>query len=132
MSQRDDMERLRRVYDEWARGEYWSVDVYDPGIVFVLGDSLPEPGVYEGIEGMDRGFRGWLESWRDLRFELGELIPAGETIVATYRQTGTGRTSGVHTEVDGYHVWRMRDRRAVRLEVHLDRAAAYEAAGLSE
>ncbi len=76
MSQQDDMERLRRVYDEWARGEFWSADIYDPEIVFVLGDSLPEPGIYEGLEGMERGFRGWLESWRDLRFELNELIPA--------------------------------------------------------
>ena len=58
MSQRDDMERLRRVYDEWARGEFWSADIYDPEIVSVLGDSLPEPGIYEGLEGMERGFRG--------------------------------------------------------------------------
>ena len=83
MSQRDDMERLRRVYDERARGELWGADIYDPEIVFVLGDSLPEPGIYEGLEGfLERGFRGWLESWRDLRFELDELIPASEAIVA--------------------------------------------------
>ena len=124
------MERLRRVYDEWARGELWSADIYDPEIVFVLGDSLPEPGIYEGLEGLERGFRGWLESWRDLRFELDELIPAGEAIVAMYHQTGTGRASGVHTELDGGHVWRMRDGKAVRLEVHSNRAAALEAAGL--
>ena len=123
------METVRGVYYEWARGEFWGVDICDPEIVFVLGDSLPEP---EGLDGLERGFRGWLESWRDLRFELDELIPASEAIVATFHQTGIGRASGVHTELDGGHVWRMRDGKAVRLEVHTNRADALEAAGLSE
>ena len=92
--------------------------------------AFPEPGIYEGLDGMERGFRGSLESWRDLRFELNELIPASDAIVAMYHQTGSGRASGVHTELDGGHVWRMRDGKAVRLEVHSNRAAALEAAGL--
>ena len=38
------METVRGVYYEWARGELWGVDIYDPEIVFVLGDSLgPQP-----------------------------------------------------------------------------------------
>lgn len=124
------MERLRRVYDEWARGEFWNADIYDPDIVFVLGDSLPEPGTFEGLKGLERGFRGWLASWRDLRFELQELIPAADAIVAMYHQSGTGRASGAHTELDGGHVWRMREGRAVRLEVHSNREAALSAVGL--
>jgi ketosteroid isomerase-like protein len=132
MSQPDDLQTLRAVYDEWARGEYWNASVYDPEIVFVFGDTLPEPGVFEGIEEMGRGFRGWLESWRDLRFELEELIPVGDRILATYHQTGTGRASGARTELRGGHVWTMRDGRAVRLEVHLTRAAAFEAIGLAD
>jgi ketosteroid isomerase-like protein len=123
------MESLRSVYAEWAGGEFWSAGIYDPEIVFVLGDSLPEPGTFEGIDGLERGFRGWLASWQDLRFELRELIPVGDAIVATFHQTGVGRASGIHTELDGGHVWWMRDGRAVRLEVHTTRAAALEAAG---
>jgi hypothetical protein len=101
------MQRLRSVYDEWARGEYWSVDIYDPEIVFVLGDSLPEPGTYQGLEGLERGLSRLAGELADLRFDLDELIPAGEAIVAMYHQSGTGRASGVHTELDGGHVWRM-------------------------
>ena len=55
------METVRGVYYEWARGELWGVDIYDPEIVFVLGDSLPEP---EGLDGLERGSRGWLEGRR--------------------------------------------------------------------
>ena len=123
---------LRGVYDDWARGEFWNADVYDPEIVFVLGESLPDPGVYKGIEGVDRGFRGWLESWRELRLELEELIPVGERIVAVFHQTGIGRTSGIRAELEAGHVWTMRNGKAVRLEVHMSSAEALQAAGHSE
>ncbi len=132
MSQQEDFETLRGVYAEWARGEFWNVAVYDPEIEFVFGDSVPERGTYIGIEGMSKAFRGWLESWRELRFELEELIPAGERIVAAYLQTGIGRVSGIPIELRGGHIWTMRDGKALRLEVHVNRAAAFEAAGLSQ
>jgi uncharacterized protein len=132
MSLPEDLETLRGVYDEWARGEFWNADVYDPEIVFVLGDSLPDPGTYNGIEGLDKGFRGWLETWRELRFELEELIPAGDRIVVVFRQSGIGRTSGIQTEMESGHVWTMRNGKAVRLEVHMSRAEALEVAGLTE
>ena len=130
MAREDDLETLHRVYDEWSRGEFWNVSFYDPEIVFVLGESLPDPGVYHGIEEMGRGFRGWLESWRDLRFELEELMPAGERIVATYHMTGDGQASGAAVDLHGGHVWTMRDGRANRLEVHVSREAALAAAGV--
>jgi hypothetical protein len=96
MSLPEDLEALRGVYDEWARGEFWNADVYDPEIVFVLGDSLPDPGTYKGIEGLDKRFRGWLESWRELRFELEELIPlvSGSSSSSTKRASAEQAVSG--------------------------------------
>ena len=132
MSQQEDIETLRGVYDEWARGEFGNVAVFDPEIEFVFGVGVPERGTYTGIEAMRNAFRGWLESWRDLRFELEELIPAGDRIVAAYHETGIGRSSGIRTELHGCHIWTMRNGKVVRLEIHASRAAALEAAGLSE
>ncbi len=132
MSHEDDLATLRRVYEEWSLGEFWNESFYDPEIVFVLGDSLPDPGIYHGIEEMGKGFRGWLESWRNLRFDLEELIPAGDRIVAIYHMTGDGQASGAAVDLHGGHVWEMRDCRAVRLEVHVSREAAIAAAGLHE
>ena len=132
MSQEEDLRTLRRVYDDWARGEFWDVSTYDPEIEFVIGPSLPEPGTYHGYAGMEKGFRGsWLESWKQLRFEAEEFITAGEgRIVVLYRQSGIGKMSGVEAELQGGHVWTMRDGKAVRLEVHAHRHEALEAAGL--
>jgi ketosteroid isomerase-like protein len=133
MSGEEDLRTLRGVYDDWARGQFWEVSAYDPEIEFVLGPSLPEPGTYHGHAGMEKGFRGWLDSWRALRFEAEEFIDAGEgRIVVLYRQTGIGRTSGAEAELHGGHVWTMRDGKAVRLEVHAHRREAIEAAGLTE
>jgi ketosteroid isomerase-like protein len=134
MSQKDDLETLRRIYAQWARGEFWDLAAFDPEVEFVLAPSLPEPGIYRGYEGMGKGFReGWLESWSDLRFEAEEVVVASEArIVVLYRQTAIGKSSGVKTEARGGHVWTMRDGRVVRLEVHANRDAALEAAGLRE
>ncbi|MGH2974020.1 MAG: nuclear transport factor 2 family protein [Solirubrobacterales bacterium] len=132
MSHEEDIKTLRRVYDDWGRGEFWDVAAYDPKIEFVLGSDLPEPGTYYGYEGMERGFRSWLDSWRDLRFEAEEFIAAGDgRILVLFRQTAIGQTSGVKAESHGGHVWTMRDGKAVRLEVHAHRDAALEAAGLA-
>lgn len=127
-----DMELLRRIYGEWAQGRFWDVSYYDPEIEFVLGADLPDPGTYTGLTGLEAGFRNWLESWRTLRFELEELYPAGESILAAFHMTGVGKASGAETDVHGAHVWTMRDGRAVRIEVYMNRPEAFEAAGLQD
>jgi ketosteroid isomerase-like protein len=134
MSQENDLKPLRGIYEHWARGEFWDVSPYDPEIEYVLGHDLPETGTYHGYEGMDRGFRsGWLDSWTDLRIDAEEFRAASEgRIVVLVHQTGTGKTSGVKAETHGAHVWTLRDRKVVRLEIHTRRKDALEAAGLSE
>jgi ketosteroid isomerase-like protein len=133
MPQENDLGTLERVYNDWARGEFWDVSVYAPEIEFVIGPSLPEPGTHHGLDGMVKGFReSWLDSWRDLRFEAEEFIVGTEgRILVLFRQTALGKSSGVATEQHGSHVWTMRDGKAIRLEVHVNRHDALEAAGLA-
>jgi ketosteroid isomerase-like protein len=134
MSPEDDLGTLERVYDHWARGEFWDVSVYGSEIEFVLGTSLPEPGTYHGLEGMEKGFReSWLDSWRDLRFEAEEFMVGAEgRILVLFKQTAVGKSSGIETEQHGGHVWTMRNGKAIRLEVHVNRHDALDAAGLAE
>src|SRR5690349_3468354 len=134
MSQEDGLKTLERVYELWARGEFWDVSPYDPEIEFVLGPSLPEPGTFQGLDGMARGFRhSWLDSWRDLRFEAEEFVDGTEgRILVLFKQTALGKSSGIETEQHGGHVWTMRNGKAVRLEVHVSREDARAAAGLAD
>ncbi len=48
------------------------------------------------------------------------------------RYTGRGKGSGVDVDVQGAHVWKMRDGKVVRLEIFSNREKALEAAGLRE
>lgn len=127
-----DMELLRRIYGEWAEGRFWDASYYDPEIEFVLGAGFPDPDTYTGLERMEVGFKNWLDSWRDLRFELEELLPADERILATFHMTAVGKASGLEADTHGAHLWTMRDGRARRIEVYMTRPEAFAAAGLDE
>ena len=126
------MELLRQIYGQWSEGRFWDTSYYDPEIEFVISDGFPNTGTYRGLEGLDAGFRGWLESWRDMRFDLEGLHPAGERILATFHLTGVGRVSGIEAELHGGHIWTFRGGRALRLEVYPSRPEAFEAAGLKD
>jgi ketosteroid isomerase-like protein len=56
----------------------------------------------------------------------------GDTVFLWVRFGGHGGESGVPMEMELAHVITMRDGRATRLVEYFDRAAALEAAGISE
>jgi hypothetical protein len=47
------------------------------------------------------------------------------------RAVGTGRRSGVRTDMRFAHLWRLKDRRAVRWSIYPTLDEALEAAGIS-
>jgi ketosteroid isomerase-like protein len=127
-----DMELLRHIYGQWSEGRYWDTSYYDPEIEFVISDGFPDTGTYKGIDGMGAGFKNWMASWRDMRFQLEGLHPVGERILAIYHLTGVGKVSGIEAELHGGHIWTIRNGLAVRLEVYPDRPATFEAAGIED
>jgi ketosteroid isomerase-like protein len=132
MSQEKDMELLRHIYGQWSEGRYWDTSYYDPEIEFVISDGFPDTGTFRGIDEMGAGFRNWMASWRDMRFQLEKLQPVRERILAIYHLTGVGKASGIEAELHGGHIWTIRDGLAVRLEVYPDRPATFEAAGIED
>jgi len=61
-----------------------------------------------------------------------DFVEIGDRILVTELQHATGKASGVKTELSVYSVWTFRDDLVVRVQWERDRAAALEAAGLSE
>jgi len=126
------IEPLRKVYSAWQRGDFRPrADVYDhdmewgwsaefPGLAGVLRDSGPRSG---------RMLR-WLSSWEHWRVEPEGYIAAGESVVVLTRYLGRGKGSGVEVDAPGAHLWRMRNGKAVRLEIFSSRERALDAAGL--
>jgi ketosteroid isomerase-like protein len=110
---------VQGLYERWGEGDFaGGAEVFDPGVVFVLGPDFPDSGSYAGLGELGEYMRGFLEPWVRLTIEVEELRPAGDTVLAAVRQRGTGGESGVATEL--------------RLENFRHEADALAAAGMLE
>lgn len=132
---RENVELVRAAWQAWDRREMEAIfSFYDPAIVW---DQTHAPvqlsGVYRGHEGVRQFFREWLSPFENFYAYAEEFIDAGDAVVVRVRQGGRGRQSGVEVEMPHYwQVYRLRDGRAVRIEVYSDEREAREAAGLAE
>jgi ketosteroid isomerase-like protein len=83
-----------------------------------------EPDVYEGHAGVRRymdGFEGHLD---DVRFELLELLPEGDRVIADLVVKGRGTASGVPVEQRTAVVHTIAEGKVARMDVHTDVEAA--------
>ena len=106
---------------------------FDPDVVWDTSASqMPGAGVYHGHAGVERFFRDWLGTWADYEVVTREYIDAGDAVVMVFRQSGTGRGSGVRVERDFFAVYDLRESKVVRFRMYESREEALEAAGLRE
>ena len=86
---------------------------------------------YVGVEGLRRQRRHMEEIWEDLRWDPEEFIDAGDVIVVLVTLSGVAKQSRAPVSANVAHVWTLREGRAERLQVFLDRSEALAAAGLA-
>jgi hypothetical protein len=55
----------------------------------------PTAGTHRGRVSFERFFRGWLESFEELRVEPEQIVEGEGRLVVVVSQTGKGRSSGV-------------------------------------
>ena len=128
------VDALEDLYDHWARGD-WEYLPSFYGDEFEWGWSEEFPGiagVYSDTRSPNPRLRSWLSPWELWRCEVEDYLERGETVFVLTLYRGRGKGSGVQVDVDGAHVWRMRDGVALRLEVFANRRTALESVGLSE
>jgi ketosteroid isomerase-like protein len=121
-----DLENLRALYAEYARGDLRRTDLFDPEIVYSGVGAWPEaPGEVKGLEAFSDAMRDWLAAWeRPLKVEAEEFIQSGDRILVLIRWRGRGKGSGVEMEAEGAHLWTFRDGLATRFDVYRDREEA--------
>jgi ketosteroid isomerase-like protein len=76
-----------------------------------------EPDTYRGPEGMTRYFESFYEAMDEIRFEPREFREIGDWVVVPFLLTARGRSTGLTAEQEAVMAWKLRDGRAVRLEV---------------
>ena len=79
-----------------------------------------------------RFIESWWSEFDNLRVEVHELIETGDQVLASLTLRGRGKQSGAETSWDVWHVWTVRDGKAIGLQAFTSSDLALEAAGLSE
>jgi ketosteroid isomerase-like protein len=130
MSQ-ENVERLRAVYGEWAKGNFRAgQELFATEFAFEPG--TPDETATLGADAIEGHMREFLAPWSEFWIEAEKFAEYGETVLVTERQHGIGKSSGVETDATLYAAWTFRDGLVVRVRWDADRQSALEAAGLSE
>ena len=132
MSQ-ENVEIVRRVSDAFASGDADTLfALVAPEIEWDFShvDTWLEEKIYRGYDGIGEFFGKWTEDWDDYRFEVEDLLDAGDRVVAIVRDEGRGKSSGIKLDRQHAEVWTIRDGKVIRIEPYDHKAEALAAVGL--
>jgi hypothetical protein len=94
-------------------------------------DAFLEFGSFEGRDAVGQWFGNWFATFEPgYHFEIEETRDLGDRVLLLATHRGRGRTSGVEVQGQTAYLYRVRDGKIVRVELHPSRAQALEAAGL--
>ncbi len=134
MSQ-ENVEIVREAFEASQGGDAEkTARLLDPEVEFhgTVG-GLQEGEIAHGQSEIDEKFEAHdLEAWEERRLEAEEFIDAGDNVVVLLHEYRRGKGSGIELETETAVVVAVSGGRVVRLQGYMDRAAALEAAGLSE
>ena len=118
------------LYEAWTVGRVEELlsDI-DPGIEWIEPDDSPDRQIRSGPAGVLESMAEWTEPFEDYRVEIKEVVRAGEHVLVGSVQGGKGRGSDVEVRAPLWHLWTVRDGKAMRAEMFREREAALEAAG---
>ena len=121
----DRLGAIQDVYREWQGGNYGAgLELYDPGMTLEVHNPIPDAGIYEGLEGLQRYMRRFLSTWDDYETEGLEFEIEGDRVVVHVHHGGLGRASGVRTEMTYFTVWTFQGDRVARVDITRDRESA--------
>jgi len=132
----ENVEVVRKVLSEWARGNFWTADLFDSGVhvQWVTPIVAPAGSETQGLGELTRGMLDLLGQWeRGTATATAErVVDAGEHVVSVEVWRARGKSSGAETEMLQACVWTVSDGKVSRMIRYGDAAQAFEAAGISE
>lgn len=125
------IEVVRAIYAAWNAAE-WGFEYFHPEVEWEMKGALDQTGPGRGRDALFDYFRRFWAAWKPgARWELDELSPLGEEqVLGSVLLHAVGRSSGVDTAMQLYHLWTVEDGLAVRLISGDDRSGVLKAGGL--
>lgn len=123
----DTAELLRRGYEAFAAGDVQSaLELIDTDVEVAVFTDRPDMGrqTYHGHAGFFENLGEMTDVFDDFGFKVQEIDENGDRILVTVRVTGRGKGSGVEINARLFHLWILRDGRAIRFEIYNDRDQA--------
>ena len=130
----ENVEIARRFFAFWPDRDFSAVEEFIRADTIIdMSRNVFNPGIYRGFDGFRDRVAVVDETWDDFRPEPEEFVEVGDALVMAARVSGTGRGSGVRTEMLIFGVWRFHQGKVARYTGGFrDREEALEAAGRSE
>jgi ketosteroid isomerase-like protein len=123
---KENVEVVRDMLQDYVRGDYEAaLPAFAQDVEVVT--SLER---FHGPAGVVEEAKRWEEMWSDYRFEVQDLVDAGDKVVLLYRQVGKSKESGVEVEERAGWVYTLREGKIARVEMFQDRETALRAAGV--
>jgi ketosteroid isomerase-like protein len=129
------VEIVRRALETFNEGDVEGsfADVIAPEFEYIPTGRIPgSEGVYRGPEAWRRFLELFWSEFDEARIEILDLVASGDHVVAAVTFRGRGKQSSVETGWDLWHVWTLRDGKAIRGQGFTNESDALEAAGLRE
>ncbi len=121
---------VQRLYDAWVAGDAEAALArMDPDVEWIEPSDTPDGQTWRGVDGVLAAMVEWTQPFEDYAFEIVERVDYGERVLFALVQRGRGRLSGIDVESTVWHLWTVKDGKAVRLEMFRDREEAVAAAG---
>jgi ketosteroid isomerase-like protein len=125
------VEVVRRAYETVNAGQP-DYDLFHPALIYHPRADEPDPSAHVGRDAFERLLDGFLESFRDLRFDVLELIDVGDRVIASTMIHGRGAASGASVEDAYVVVYWLRDGLVVEGWEYRTEQEALKAVGLEE
>ena len=130
MSQ-ENVERVRSGFEALnARQPDYSL--FHPALIYHPRADEPDPSAHVGRDAFERLLDGFLESFRDLRFDVLEVIDAGNRVIVSTVLHGRGAASAASVDDAYVFVYKLRDGLVVEGWEYRTRQEALKAVGLEE
>ena len=128
----ENVEIVQRYLDHWNEtGEPRWAEI-DPEAVFLIDPGSFVAGTYRGHEGIRDLLRLTAEVFDQFRYEVDDLVDAGDSVLVLGRIRVRGVQSGATGAQHGAILFQLRDGLIVGYRSYLDRKEALAAAGLGE